>query len=47
MRSARSGAFNGAVTDCEMETDRYFPEMCRYYAIIVGRYGMFVQRALA
>lgn len=41
------GALNGAVTDCEMETDRYFPEMYRYYADIVGKYGKFVQRALA
>ncbi len=48
MRSARSGALNGAVTDLrDGETDRYFPEMYRYYANIVGKYGMFVQRALA
>ena len=41
------GALNGAVTDMEMNTDRYFPEMVRYYSNIVGKYGQFVQRALA
>lgn len=40
------GALNGAVVDREMDCDRYFPEMVRYYACIVGRYGRFVQRAL-
>lgn len=40
------GALNGAVTDTEMNTDRYFPEMVRYYSNIVGKYGQFVQRAL-
>ncbi len=41
------GALNGAVVDRDMDTDRYFPEMVRYYSCIVGRYGQFVQRALA
>lgn len=41
------GALNGAVLDSRMDTDRYFPEMVRYYSNIVGRYGTFVQRALA
>ncbi len=41
------GALNGAVLDTEMSTDRYFPEMERYYSNIVGKYGRFVQRALA
>ncbi|MDE6287027.1 MAG: FprA family A-type flavoprotein, partial [Muribaculaceae bacterium] len=41
------GALNGAVVDRDMDTDRYFPEMVRYYGCIVGRYGQFVQRALA
>lgn len=41
------GALNGGVTDSEMETDHYFPEMYRYYSNIVGKYGKFVQRALA
>lgn len=40
------GALNGAVTDTDMETDHYFPEMLRYYSNIVGKYGQFVQRAL-
>lgn len=40
------GALNGAVVDEDMDTDRYFPEMVRYYSNIVGKYGMPVQRAL-
>lgn len=40
------GALNGAVCDLEMDTDRYFPEMVRYYSNIVGKYGQFVQKAL-
>ncbi len=40
------GALNGAVVDTEMSTDRYFPEMERYYSNIVGKYGRFVRRAL-
>ena len=40
------GALNGAVIDNEMNTERYYPEMVRYYSNIVGKYGMFVQRAL-
>ena len=41
------GALNGAVVDSEMDTAIYFDEMVRYYANIVGKYGKFVQRALA
>lgn len=41
------GALNGAVVDTDMNTDRYFPEMIRYYSNIVGKYGSFVQKALA
>lgn len=41
------GALNGAVVDTEMETGLYFDEMVRYYSNIVGKYGRFVQRALA
>lgn len=41
------GALNGAVVDKDMSTERYFPEMERYYSNIVGKYGKFVQRALA
>ncbi|MDE6294847.1 MAG: FprA family A-type flavoprotein [Muribaculaceae bacterium] len=40
------GALNGAVLDREMDYSRYMPEMVRYYSNIVGKYGMFVQRAL-
>lgn len=41
------GALDGGVIDTEMDTDRFFPEMYRYYSNIVGKYGKFVQRALA
>lgn len=41
------GALDGGVIDNEMDTDRYFPEMYRYYSNIVGKYGKFVQSALA
>lgn len=41
------GALDGGVIDTEMDTERYFPEMYRYYSNIVGKYGKFVQRALA
>lgn len=40
------GALNGAVVDRDMDTEIYFPEMYRYYANIVGKYGRFVQAAL-
>lgn len=40
------GALNGAVKDTKMCTDRYWPEMIRYYSCIVGKYGTFVQKAL-
>lgn len=41
------GALNGAVVDSDMDSDRYIPEMYRYYASIVGKYGIFVQKAIA
>lgn len=41
------GALAGGVVDSEMDTEPYFPEMERYYACIVGKYGVFVQKALA
>lgn len=41
------GALNGAVVDSDFNAEPYFPEMVRYYANIVGKYGRFVQRALA
>lgn len=40
------GALNGAVIDSDMDTAPYYPEMVRYYTNIVGKYGMFVQRAM-
>lgn len=40
------GALAGAVVDSDMDTSRYFPEMVRYYSSIVGKYGLFVQKAL-
>lgn len=40
------GALNGAVVDTDMNPERYFPEMVRYYSNIVGKYGVHVQRAL-
>lgn len=41
------GAINGGVTDTEADTEAYIPEMYRYYSNIVGKYGTFVQKALA
>ncbi len=41
------GTLKGAAVDTKMNTDRYFPEMVRYYSNIVGKYGRFVQRALS
>lgn len=41
------GALNGAVVDKAMDTTPYYPEMIRYYSNIVGKYGQFVQRAMA
>lgn len=40
------GTLNGAVIDDQMDTSRYFPEIVRYYSNIVGKYGVFVQKAL-
>lgn len=40
------GALNGAVVDETMNVDRYWDEMVRYYANIVGKYGGPVQKAL-
>lgn len=40
------GALDGGVVDYDMNTERYFPEMYRYYSNIVGKYGKFVQKAL-
>lgn len=40
------GALDGGITDSQVETDRYWDEMRRYYACIVGKYGGPVQKAL-
>lgn len=40
------GALDGGITDSEVEVDRYWDEMRRYYACIVGKYGTPVQKAL-
>lgn len=40
------GALNGAVIDKDMDLEIYYSEMYRYYANIVGKYGLPVQNAL-
>jgi flavorubredoxin len=40
------GTLDGTVLDSEMSIDRYWDEMIRYYANIVGKYGNPVQKAL-
>ena len=40
------GALDGAVLDKDMDAAKYFPEMERYYAAILGKYGSSVQQAL-
>lgn len=40
------GALNGAVVDKDMDVTPFIPEMYRYYAAIVGKYGLFVQKAI-
>lgn len=40
------GTLNGAVMDTDMNVDKYRPEMSRYYANIIGKYGSAVQKAL-
>lgn len=41
------GALNGGVTDEEIMPEVHLSEMYRYYSNIVGKYGKFVERALA
>lgn len=41
------GALDGGITDHEIAIEPYVSEMYRYYSNIVGKYGKFVQRALA
>ena len=40
------GTLDGGVTDTQIDTSRYWPEMVRYYSNIVGKYGQQVQMAL-
>lgn len=40
------GALNGGVIDGNIEIDIYIEEMYRYYAAIVAKYGVFVQKAM-
>jgi flavorubredoxin len=40
------GTLDGAIIDEDMNIDRYWDEMIRYYANIVGKYGAAVQKAL-
>lgn len=40
------GTLDGAVIDEDMNVDKYWDEMTRYYANIVGKYGNPVQKAL-
>lgn len=41
------GALDGGITDSQVDPARYWDEMRRYYACIVGKYGAPVQKALA
>ena len=40
------GTLDGGVTDKELNTDKFWDEMVRYYSNIVGKYGSPVQKAL-
>lgn len=40
------GALNGGVIDAECDVENYIPEMYRYYAAIVAKYGTFVIKAI-
>lgn len=40
------GALDGGITDSQVDVERYWDEMRRYYATIVGKYGAPVQKAL-
>ena len=41
------GTLDGGVVDAQLNPDRYWDEMIRYYSNIVGKYGSPVQKALA
>lgn len=40
------GTIDGGIIDEDMNCDKYWPEMYRYYAAIVGKYGSPVQKIL-
>lgn len=40
------GALDDGIVDSQVETERFWDEMRRYYACIVGKYGAPVQKAL-
>ena len=40
------GTIDGDYSDCNINTDKYWNEMRRYYACIVGKYGASVQKAM-
>lgn len=40
------GALNGGVIDAECDVESYIPEMYRYYAAIVAKYGTFVIKSI-
>lgn len=40
------GALDGGILDININTDKYWDEMVRYYSNIVGKYGSPVQKAL-
>ncbi|MEG1611685.1 MAG: FprA family A-type flavoprotein [Alistipes sp.] len=40
------GTLDGGITDSQLAPERYWDEMRRYYACIVGKYGAPVQKAL-
>lgn len=40
------GSLDGNIIDRDMNLDRFFDEMYRYYSCIVGKYGSFVQKTL-
>lgn len=40
------GSLDGNIIDKDMNLDRFFDEMYRYYSCIVGKYGSFVQKTL-
>ncbi len=41
------GALNGGIVDSETNIEPFIPEMYRYYSNIVGKYGIFVKKAIA